>query len=517
MFYSYNGSDIHVNCVTSPNSDVSGIGVRGALYLQAAMMIILSMLKQRPSDILFSNLSSQTTALALICATYFDPKVDVPHTLVASHFSILFSTCRISSYDILPSTLRSRTAYKISSRLWALDIVFRTILVLFNYHVWSTILAIQKDNPVCPEGFGEWAFWAIKLEVKDPSFATRFAYIYTIWDLVWEGFRYISGASRYGYHGKDSFNALKSQIRFDPRYWFLRRMRIILCQTSETQTSRSNTPSAGHIWMSRLQLVRKALFWLYIVVNIELTIRANNLIAENQWTFGQIFSIVNMIGLFGILMAHFTPATRSSSISQTIKRVFGRPAVLIFGSLIILYIPVTFLLVFVLARDPISVFYGALNPNYNGTGDKGAGIVIGYVVTVYVLWFASVSLLVVILFVFRWVVVRVTPPPCYWIIQACCQSIYRPFLYALLASNQGRDELAREIEAARRSIRSNPSQWWWHERLAKALERNGDLSMAAREWERITLLMPHEWWPQHQLAEVYESQEELDSAIEVSY
>ena len=89
MFYSYNGSEILVNCATIPNSDVSGIGVRGALYLQAAMMIILSMLKQRPSDILFSNLSSQTTALALICATYFDPKVDVPHTLVASHFSIL--------------------------------------------------------------------------------------------------------------------------------------------------------------------------------------------------------------------------------------------------------------------------------------------------------------------------------------------------------------------------------------------------------------------------------------------
>jgi len=56
MFYSYNGSEILVNCATIPNSDVSGIGVRGALYLQAAMMIILSMLKQRPSDILFSNL-----------------------------------------------------------------------------------------------------------------------------------------------------------------------------------------------------------------------------------------------------------------------------------------------------------------------------------------------------------------------------------------------------------------------------------------------------------------------------
>jgi hypothetical protein len=65
-----------------------------------------------------------------------------------------------------------------------------------------------------------------------------------------------------------------------------------------------------------------------------------------------------------------------------------------------------FLLFFVLARDPIIVFYGVLNPSY-GTGDKAAGYIIGYVVTVCVLWFAILSFLAIILFVFRWIVVRV--------------------------------------------------------------------------------------------------------------
>src|SRR5437762_8029712 len=217
-------------------------------------MIVLATLKQLPQDILFSNISLQTTSLALICATYFDPNVDVPHTLVASHFSVLFSTCRISSYDILPSSLRSRTAFKTASRLWLLDLCFRTCLVLFNYKIWSTVMTLQRDVDICPDGFGRWTFFSVTVDLKVPNFATQFAFIYCIFDLLWEGFRYIAGAARYWHHEAEGRAALvKIQIRFDPRYWLLDQLRFYLaCGSRRSATNNSNT-SKLFAWISHYQ------------------------------------------------------------------------------------------------------------------------------------------------------------------------------------------------------------------------------------------------------------------------
>src|SRR5437773_12519616 len=107
MFYSLNGSVITVNCEVVPNTDVSGVGVRGALYLQAGITIILSCYAKRPEEVQYTNLALQATSMAVIAATFFDPTVDVAHSLVASMFSVLFSSCRFTSYDLSTSFLRS--------------------------------------------------------------------------------------------------------------------------------------------------------------------------------------------------------------------------------------------------------------------------------------------------------------------------------------------------------------------------------------------------------------------------
>src|SRR5947207_15672857 len=113
MFSKWNGTTITINCVVQPNSDVSGIGIRGAFYMQAAIMIFLHFFQIRPKDIFFSNLSIQVTSAALIGAVYFDSTVDVTHTLVASQFAILFSCCRFTSYDLPTSVLRTKVTIKV--------------------------------------------------------------------------------------------------------------------------------------------------------------------------------------------------------------------------------------------------------------------------------------------------------------------------------------------------------------------------------------------------------------------
>ena len=142
MFYTGSGSAFRVNCLLSANSDVSGIGVRIAFYVQAVIMTTLSRVSNKPHEILLSNLSVQITSLALISSAYFDTAIDVPHTLIASQFSILFSACRLSVYDLPADCLRSRHSMKVTSRIALVDIVYRWFLVLFNYGVWSTVILL---------------------------------------------------------------------------------------------------------------------------------------------------------------------------------------------------------------------------------------------------------------------------------------------------------------------------------------------------------------------------------------
>lgn len=513
MFWALNGTVTHVNCKIVPNSDVSGVGVRGALYLQAALMIFLSFLKQSPQDILFSNISLQTTSLALICASYFDPNVDIPHTLVASEFSILFSTCRISSYDLLPSSLGSRAAFKTSSRLWLLDIFFRTCLVLFNYHIWSAITKFQRDSAICPDGFGRWVFFSITVDLKVPTLATRFAFTYCIFDLVWEGFRYVSGAARYWYHEGLGFTALRNQIRIDPRYWLLHQIYFHLdCRSLSSNDNYNN--SRPYSLMAYYQCIRKILVWLYIVINVEMTISRNGLTGESYWTFGQIFSMVNMFSLASVLLSHFIPSTLGWSLRNVTKRALKYHTILVGVGLLFVICPTLILAFYIGTKIP--VFRDSLNGHSTSNALCFGYIAVGMVLSIiFLLGWAG------LIIASRWISRAL--PSNLWrgilgvhkIIQACYHSLFRPFSYAMLEERNVHHVTEYELEAIHKSLNRDLKQWWWIERLARTYEDNGDLCAAAGEWNRIGDMFPHEWWPRYRLAEMFERREEVDAAIEV--
>src|SRR5271155_1531665 len=222
MFFAWNGTSIRVNCQVTPDSDVSGIGVRGAFYIQAAIMVLLTCFKLQPDDAFFSNLSIQITSAALIGAAYFDPTIDVPHTLVASQFSVLFSACRITYYDLPLRCLRSKAATKIVSQIWALDILFRTGLTIFNYRVWSTIISLQDQPSVCEGGFGQWTILSspVNLSVRHP--ATTFAFAYCVLDITWEVFQFVAQIAKTW--AMETMSTVRSDdIALDPRFWCLRK------------------------------------------------------------------------------------------------------------------------------------------------------------------------------------------------------------------------------------------------------------------------------------------------------
>jgi hypothetical protein len=47
---------------------------------------------------------------------------------------------------------------------------------------------------------------------------------------------------------------------------------------------------------------------VYVTVNILQSVHDNDLTGENYWTFGQIFTMVNMAGTLAVLVSHFMPS-----------------------------------------------------------------------------------------------------------------------------------------------------------------------------------------------------------------
>ena len=280
MFYSRSGPLLHVNCAVSPNADVSGIGVRVALYLQALIMITLSQFNNKPHEIVLSNLSLQIPALALISSAYFDTAIDVPHTLIASQFPTLFSACRISIYDLPVNYLTSRSSVRITSRIAVVDIVFRWFLVLFNYTVWSSIVQLQKNPDACPDGFGQWFFFS-PMDLNVTSSAITFVYVYTIMDIVWESMRLVMGFFK-GWKLDSTVAEERLQWNIDSRQWIIANAVYSCLSKDSSSVSRHQFMEKVCKFLRHLSLVQQICFLIFFIVAIEKTVTLNNFVPSEN-------------------------------------------------------------------------------------------------------------------------------------------------------------------------------------------------------------------------------------------
>lgn len=296
MFYQRNGTALVVNCAVIPNSDVSGVGVRSAFYAQAFGLILLSLFKD-PNSIFQSNLSIQVTSAALIGAAYFDPTIDVPHTIVASQFAVLFSACRTTTYDLPKSLLHE---LKIICQAWVLDIFFRTSLVIFNYSIWSNIIAIQNQPSVCPDGVVQWAIISDAVDIHITQPVTRFAYAYCILDIIWESSRYVAHIARTVLQtSSESASSESAFDQFDPRFWVLQKV---------TERISGTDIEKWYDWLKCGSFLRKIFSLVFIIRSVETTVLLNGMVqeADNYWTFGQIFQMISLLYLLSVLVCRYS-------------------------------------------------------------------------------------------------------------------------------------------------------------------------------------------------------------------
>jgi tetratricopeptide (TPR) repeat protein len=505
MFYSYNGTGFQINCQVVPNTDVSGVGVRWALFLQAFTTIILSALALEPSEILMTNISTQGTSLALIVATFFDPTVDIVHSIITSQFAVLFSICRITSLDIPLSLPPTRTSMKMFSRLQLLDFFFRTCLLSFNIQLWSTILKMQKEN-LCPTGAGSWSFFFKKFNVSDHSWASTLALAYCIIDIISEFLRHFAVVME-EYISMDQ-SRTSTRKSWDPRIKLL----------TALADSFKITQTLGLFALIRpVALLYKLCSLVYVSANILQSINDNGLTGEEYWTFGQIFSIANMVGTLAVLIAHVIPSTVSAS-----PRFIGRYLLLLrvpgFGKL---GVPV-------MVASYIYIQYFLLY------GDHNTGFVFALITVGHILGFAVTVILCIALigpvqqaglFLLGVIYRRLAPIMTYVLVPLLSSRVARATDRAFRGFEQhvrsivSSDRISKVIETKELSVLElciqQGNQWYWTERKANVYEKNGDLILAIDEWVRIATLLTDDWWPHYQIASLYEKLGDFERAISI--
>jgi hypothetical protein len=309
MFYAtLEGTISSVNCEPHANTDVSGIGVRCALYLQAAFSIVLAWGKSAPHDVFAANVGLQAVSISLIAAAFFDPQIDVPHTIIVSHFAVLMSACRYSSNDFPAAFIQGPNGAKTAFGVWVIDILSRPILLLFNCYLWIVIQSLQQNNQLCPQGAGKWVFFGTGHEINVASFASKVAFVVSILDILWDAIRVVCEIYRLWVLRQAGPRGSR-EIGFDSRIW---------CVYKFWNSAHWNWPLACNS-LVKISRICKISTCAYVVWAVETTIGVNDVSREEgKWTFGQIFAMANMLALFVLLCIRYRRFILRSSLGRSL-------------------------------------------------------------------------------------------------------------------------------------------------------------------------------------------------------
>jgi hypothetical protein len=274
-----------MNCALNPNANNSGLIIRCALFPQALLTFALKTDHSTsvPLDIIVTNLAVQLAALYLVFSAYLDDAIDIPHSVITSYFVCMLSACRNSSFDFSTEYLQSIKGRQTLLWLWATDMVFRPIMLAFNYSVWVTFRNVQTGR-LCPKGSGSIFFFGL-FDVSVESRVTLAALI--ICGLVaGEVLRYVGEITRcqlLGHRLRD----LVDELVFDSRAWCISRI-----------TAARFPPNWKCIcwWTLRVSFCYSVLLCLLVLISVEKTASVNNFGSmDGPWGFGQVFFMLDTL------------------------------------------------------------------------------------------------------------------------------------------------------------------------------------------------------------------------------
>jgi len=311
MLYTNAADSVNVTCAIVTDSDISSGLVRASFWLQSFFLIILSVYDLEPSEVLIANLSSQVLWTATIGYTVFSPIIDVPNTIVASLFSVMFSVFRITSSNVPILQFQSKRALQLTSQIYLLDMVLRPLVVWFNYAAWSSILQLQKNPEVCPDGLGKGAIFTTIVDITVDTWASKLAFTYSALDLAWEVFCYVAEFARawiLEFRSRcingASYTVLSSEQRLlvDPRSWLLRH--IFPFSSPETEIEENSELTTRRARLRRFMFaLPKFVVLIFITVTMENIVSENGLRKQKYESVAQLMAFINFSSLMYVAIA----------------------------------------------------------------------------------------------------------------------------------------------------------------------------------------------------------------------
>jgi hypothetical protein len=188
--------------------------------------------------------------------------------------------------DFSAEYLQSNKGRQTLPWLWTMDMVFRPIMLAFNYSVWVTFRNVQTGN-LCPRGSGSIFLFGL-FDVSVKSGVTLAALIICGLDVVGEVLRYVGEITRcqlLAHRPRD----LVDELVFDSRVWWISRIMAARFR-----------PNWKWIcwWTLRVSFLYSILLCLLLLISVEKTVSVNEFGSMEGWGFGQMFVMLDTLALF---------------------------------------------------------------------------------------------------------------------------------------------------------------------------------------------------------------------------
>ena len=312
MFYTLvDGTLSTVNCQPTLQPDISGLGIRYARYLQGLLCILLAF-KHGPTgpstSTLANNLSCQAVSMILVAGVYFDTDIDVVHSLIATHFVVLFRACNFTALDIaVAEGIQSKKGRRTVCIIRVLEVLTSPVLLAYNCGLWVIIRRLQRHDNVCPQGAGYWIFWGSIYQIKVANTASNVAFAITVIEVVNCGLQLMMEIGRQcsSLRGAQWSAEQRLAAGCDPRIWWL--WKLHRWKSGETVLWNWNIISK---WSRRVSQGFRIVTFVYVFITTEITILANHISPGEQqypsnWTFPQVFAICNTLTIFSLCCLHY--------------------------------------------------------------------------------------------------------------------------------------------------------------------------------------------------------------------
>jgi hypothetical protein len=244
-------------------------------------------------------------SMVLVAGVYFDRDIDVVHSLIATHFVVLFRACNFTALDIaVAEGIQSKKGRRTGCIIRVLEVLTSPVLLAYNCGLWVMIRRLQRHDNVCPQGAGYWIFGGSIYQIKVPNTASNVAFAITILEVVNYCVQLMMEIGRQcsSLHGAQWSAEQRLAAGCDPRIWWL--WKLHRWKSGETVMWNWNRISK---WSRRVSQGFRIVTFVYVFITTEITILANHISSAageqeypSNWTFPQIFAICNTLTIFSL-------------------------------------------------------------------------------------------------------------------------------------------------------------------------------------------------------------------------